>query len=121
MIVQLRQVIPSEVFKYTWIEKEIHQRSHHENRRMVLLLGKIFPCPKSSITNIHLNTRLSKYRLSSPLLFTMYIEVQTELFVFLERTYVRLSDHFGRTKTKKKVGLNSTTDELRVFNEICAQ
>lgn len=100
---------------------EINQRSHHENRRMVLLLGKISPCPKSDITHIHVNTRLSKYRLSSLSWFTMYIELHTELFVSLERTYVRLSDHFGRTKTKKKVGLNSTTDELRVFNENCAQ
>lgn len=73
---------------------------------MVLLLGKIFPCPESIITNIHVNTRLSKYRLSSPLWFTVYIELQTELFVVLERTYVRLSDHFGMTKTKKKVGLH---------------
>ena len=88
---------------------------------MVLLLRKIIPCPESIITNIHVNTRLSKYRLSSPLWSTVYIELQTELFVFLERTYVRLSDHFGRTKTKKKVGLNSTTDELHVFNENCAQ
>ena len=88
---------------------------------MVLLLGKIFPCPKSDIIHIQVNTRLSKYRLSSPSWFTMYIELHTELFVSLERTYVRLSDHFGTTKTKKKVGLNSTTDELRVFNENCAQ
>ena len=88
---------------------------------MVLLLGKIFPCPKSDITHIQVNTRLSKYRLSSPLWFTVYIELQTELFVFLERTYVLLSDHFGRTKTKKKVGLSSTTDELHVINENCAQ
>ena len=88
---------------------------------MVLLLRKIIPCPESIITNIHVNTRLSKYRLSSPLWSTVYIELQTELFVFLERTYVLLSDHFGRTKTKKKVGLSSTTDELHVFNENCAQ
>ena len=75
---------------------------------MVLLLGKIFPSPKSDITRIHVNTRLSKYRLSFPLWFTMYIELHTELFVFLKRTYVRLSDHFGTKgqKTKNKVGLN---------------